>query len=50
MKKIIIIYSFLLFQIINAQANDITSLIFTWIDEPNNFIKTQKLIGLARRY
>jgi len=39
MKKIIIIYSFLLFQIINAQANDITSLLFTWIDEPNNYGK-----------
>lgn len=32
MKKIIILYSFLIFQIIiNAQQNDITSLKFTWI-------------------
>ena len=37
MKKVIIIYSFLLFQIINAQQNDITSLMFTWVDQANNF-------------
>ncbi len=35
MKKIIILYSFLIFQIIiNAQQNDITSLKFSWINYP----------------